>query len=117
MKIPSFETKYAPGDIVIITWQDDYPELAMVDGIANIHVLDKDAKPTVDYTIKSPIYSRLHHNNPNKIYEGDRTEDGILCKFEDICNDKEILEMLKKAFNEEGIEIDEWKEKREAKNE
>lgn len=117
MKIPSFETKYAPGDIVIITWEDDYPELAMVDSIANIYVLDKDAEPTVTYTIKSQVYSRLHHNDPDKIYEGDRTEDGILCKFEDICNDKKLLEMLKKAFIEEGIAIDKWKEEWEKSNE
>lgn len=105
MKIPSFETKYNPGDIVIVTWEDEYPELAMIESITNIWAHKEGNPPTIEYRLKSPTYSRIHRNSN---YEGDRCEDGIMCKFEDICNDKRILKVLKKAFDEEGIVEDDW---------
>lgn len=98
MKVPAFNTKYNPGDIVIITWHDEYPELAMVESITNIVVNEGEA-PLTEYRLKSPTYSRIHLND-NGGYPGDRCDDGIECKFEDICNNKKVLETIKKAFKE-----------------
>lgn len=96
MKVPAFNTKYNPGDIVIITWDDEYPELAMIESITNIVVNEGEA-PLTEYRLKSPTYSSIHLNDRGG-YPGDRCDDGIVCKFEDICNDKKVLETIKKAF-------------------
>lgn len=95
MKINDIKTKYNIGDVVIITWQDDIPEMAKIVGIKVVGYLS-DAEPLLLYELDD------HLARPNEEKYDHRTEGGILCKVDDPENIKKMWNIINKAFNDHG---------------